>query len=246
MSRSFQLRVLFAKLPQLTNLGCSHRAEFLLPGVECGFRNAELTDDFGDWRTGFGLPQTVRDLFIGEAGFLHDDPRSRAEIRRKILLYIGFRKRFTVNSSSRSGARGLGVGGRPRQRRANVTIVIHFCRPNVNRLESWCETFDSHQLFNELPKHRATKIKGLESAYIFRNAIFMHRWRAEDPIRHPYARLVCLYFFWPRFTIDVKLRDGTVHTPVKLLLDRKISRREVNLFISINENCNASRRLPQR
>jgi integrase len=39
----------------------------------------------------------VGDLLIGEAGFLQGEPLSRAEIRRKSLVYIGPRNRFTVS-----------------------------------------------------------------------------------------------------------------------------------------------------
>ena len=51
----FELRVFFAQLPQLANLGRSHRAEFLLPSVKRSLGDPELADDLRDRRTGFGL-----------------------------------------------------------------------------------------------------------------------------------------------------------------------------------------------
>lgn len=59
------------QLPQTSQLRHAQTGEFLLPVINSGFRNANLSADFPDAGTGFSLFQRKCNLFFGMVGLFH-------------------------------------------------------------------------------------------------------------------------------------------------------------------------------
>lgn len=75
-----------------------HYARISFSGVKRVF-GAELADDLSDGCAGFSLPQDMGDLLVGEAGFLHSEPLSRADIRQGNASLHGSEKPVTVTNA---------------------------------------------------------------------------------------------------------------------------------------------------